>query len=90
MAVTFNLTRKFLSFLIELKTCWSNLYVVFQDFDFSKCFKSVLKASEEWGRLQACIPKQMRKFEDSQKSKKTVASMIERKGDEKENKKKGE
>lgn len=31
----------------------------------------------------------MRTFEESGKSKKTVASMIERKGDEKENKKKG-
>lgn len=31
----------------------------------------------------------MRTFEESFKSKKTVASMIERKGDEKENKKKG-
>lgn len=36
------------------------------------------------GRQQAQIPKQMRTFTDSQKSKKTVASMIERKGDEKE------
>lgn len=32
----------------------------------------------------------MRSFEDSQKSKKTVASMIERKGEEKTNKKSGE
>lgn len=31
------------------------------------------------GRLQAKLPKQMRSFNDSQKSKKTVASMIERK-----------
>lgn len=31
------------------------------------------------GRLQAKLPKQMRSFSDSQKSKKTVASMIERK-----------
>lgn len=31
----------------------------------------------------------MRTFEDSVKSKKTVASMIERKGDEKETKKSG-
>lgn len=30
------------------------------------------------GRLQAKLPKQMRSFNDSQKSKKTVASMIER------------
>lgn len=34
-------------------------------------------------KSQAKIPKQMRTFEDSQKSKKTVASMIERKGEEK-------
>ncbi|XP_075232372.1 signal recognition particle receptor alpha [Lycorma delicatula] len=60
----------------------------FQDFDFSKCFKAVLQSSEEWGRKQARIPKQMRTFEESLKSKKTVASMIERKGEEKENKKK--
>lgn len=31
------------------------------------------------GRMQAKLPKQMRSFTDSQKSKKTVASMIERK-----------
>lgn len=31
------------------------------------------------GRLQAKLPKQMRSFNESQKSKKTVASMIERK-----------
>ena len=47
-------------------------------------------AAEEWSKAQARIPKHMRTFEESQKSKKTVASMIERKGgDEKENKKKG-
>lgn len=33
------------------------------------------------GRTQAKLPKQMRSFDESQKSKKTVASMIERKGD---------
>lgn len=33
------------------------------------------------GRLQAKLPKQMRTFDESLKSKKTVASMIERKGD---------
>lgn len=33
------------------------------------------------GRAQAKLPKQMRSFDESQKSKKTVASMIERKGD---------
>lgn len=33
------------------------------------------------GRAQAKLPKQMRSFQDSDKSKKTVSSMIERKGD---------
>lgn len=37
-------------------------------------------------KTQAKIPKQMRTFEDSLKSKKTVASMIERKGEEKSKK----
>lgn len=59
----------------------------FMEFEFSKNFKEVLKSAEEWGRVQACIPKQMRTFNESTKSKKTVASMIERKGDDKENKK---
>ncbi|KAL1131300.1 hypothetical protein AAG570_010918 [Ranatra chinensis] len=60
----------------------------FLDYDFHQNFMSVLQQSEEWGKSQALIPKQMRSFEESSKSKKTVASMIERKGDEKENKKK--
>lgn len=42
--------------------------------------------AEDWGRNQAKMPKQMRTFEESAKSKKTVSSMIERKGDDKENK----
>lgn len=41
------------------------------------------------GKLQAKIPKRMKTFEDSLKSKKTVSSMIERKGDNK-GKKSGE
>lgn len=44
--------------------------------------------AEQWARTQAKIPKQMRTFDESQKSKKTVASMIERK-DDKDNKKQG-
>jgi len=59
----------------------------FMEFEFSKNFKEVLKSAEEWGKAQANIPKQMRTFNESTKSKKTVASMIERKGDDKENKK---
>ena len=61
-----------------------------QDYDFQKSFNAVLVACEEWGRTQSLIPKHMRTFEESQKSKKTVASMIERKGDDKDNKKKGQ
>lgn len=60
----------------------------FQDFDFSQAYNRVLKRAEEWGKLQAKIPKQMKTFDESVKSKKTVASMIERKGEEKSKKEK--
>ncbi|XP_058129014.1 signal recognition particle receptor subunit alpha homolog [Anopheles ziemanni] len=53
------------------------------DFDFSADFRRILERAEKWGRQQATMPKQMRSYEDSAKSKKTVASMIERKGEEK-------
>uniref|UniRef100_A0A182YRK4 SRP54-type proteins GTP-binding domain-containing protein n=2 Tax=Bilateria TaxID=33213 RepID=A0A182YRK4_ANOST len=53
------------------------------DFDFSDDFRRILERAEKWGRQQATMPKQMRTYEDSAKSKKTVASMIERKGEEK-------
>ncbi|XP_046383238.1 signal recognition particle receptor subunit alpha homolog isoform X2 [Ischnura elegans] len=59
----------------------------FQDFDFSNTFQAVLTAAEQWGKQQARVPKQMRTFEESLKSKKTVSSMIERKGEEKDSKK---
>ncbi|KAF7266451.1 hypothetical protein GWI33_020218 [Rhynchophorus ferrugineus] len=59
----------------------------FQDFEFSNCFESVLKKAEEWSKLQSKIPKQMRSFEESAKSKKTVASMIEKKNEDKPTKK---
>ncbi|BES93791.1 Signal recognition particle receptor [Nesidiocoris tenuis] len=55
---------------------------LYDDFDFEARFRSVLRQCEEWGQTQALIPKQMRSFEESLKSKKTVASMIERKGDD--------
>jgi len=62
----------------------------FQGFDDFICnFKAVLDSAEQWGKHQAKIPKQMRTFEESSKSKKTVASMIERKNDEKESKRSG-
>lgn len=50
----------------------------------SKCIYSIFANTSRCtavGRLQAKLPKQMRTFDESQKSKKTVASMIERKGD---------
>lgn len=59
----------------------------FQQYDFMSEFQRILVDAEDWGRLQMKLPKQMRTFEDSLKSKKTVSSMIERKGDEKEQKK---
>lgn len=56
----------------------------FNDFDFAADYQRVLSDAEEWGRSQAQIPKQMRSFGQSDKSKKTVSSMIERKGEEKD------
>ncbi|KAJ8719439.1 hypothetical protein PYW08_011614 [Mythimna loreyi] len=53
------------------------------DFDFKMTFDKVLRDCEKWAKSQAKIPKTMRSFEDSQKSKKTVASMIERRGEDK-------
>ncbi|XP_050442436.1 signal recognition particle receptor subunit alpha homolog [Adelges cooleyi] len=61
----------------------------FMEFEFSRNFQEVLMSAEEWGRAQANIPKQMRSYNESSKSKKTVASMIEKKGNDKENKKNG-
>lgn len=55
----------------------------FTEYDFGDEYKRILLVAEEWGRLQLKLPKQMKTFEDSVKSKKTVASMIERKGEEK-------
>ena len=81
-------------FLDEIKLRFRDAYkneLQLQDwgtsFDFADTYHSVLKDSEEWSRKQAQAPKAMKSFEESQKSKKTVASMIERRGDDKENKK---
>lgn len=52
----------------------------FQSFDFSEEFNRLLKAAENSARKQATIPQKMKTFEESHKSKKTVSSMIERKG----------
>lgn len=55
----------------------------FYEYDFSEQYKAILHTVESWSKEQAKAPKQMRTFEESSKSKKTVASMIERKGEEK-------
>lgn len=60
----------------------------FYNYEFDKNYEHVLAMAEQWARTQAKIPKQMRTFDESLKSKKTVASMIERK-DDKDNKKQG-
>lgn len=60
----------------------------FQQFDFVDRYNATLHSAEHWGKQQAKAPKSMRTFEESGKSKKTVASMIERKGEEKSNAKK--
>ncbi|XP_020292305.1 signal recognition particle receptor subunit alpha homolog [Pseudomyrmex gracilis] len=58
----------------------------FTHFEFEPVYRVLLEKAEQWSRIQAKIPKQMRTFDESQKSKKTVASMIEKKN-EKDDKK---
>lgn len=58
----------------------------FSNFEFEQAYQLVLERAEQWSRAQAKLPKQMRTFDESQKSKKTVASMIERKDDKDEKK----
>ncbi|KAL3266672.1 hypothetical protein HHI36_010834 [Cryptolaemus montrouzieri] len=55
----------------------------FLEYSFIDGFNSTLQKAEQWSKHQAKLPKQMKSFEQSSKSKKTVSSMIERKGDEK-------
>lgn len=47
------------------------------EYDFTKEFQRILTASEAWGKKEEKIPKAMRSFGESEKSKKTVSSMIE-------------
>lgn len=56
---------------------------LFTNFNFSSEFQEVLHSAEEYGRALATQQKKMRTFEESLKSKKTVASMIENKKDTK-------
>ncbi|XP_032685876.1 signal recognition particle receptor subunit alpha homolog isoform X2 [Odontomachus brunneus] len=58
----------------------------FSNFEFEPEYRLVLERAEQWSRAHAKLPKQMRTFDESQKSKKTVASMIERKDDKDEKK----
>lgn len=53
----------------------------FFNYDFKDSYDAILVAADQWGKNQAKMPKQMRTFNESLKSKKTVASMIERKDD---------
>ncbi|XP_058831559.1 signal recognition particle receptor subunit alpha homolog [Topomyia yanbarensis] len=55
----------------------------YTSYQFQDEFTRILDQAEKWGKLQATLPKQMRSYEESHKSKKTVSSMIERKGEEK-------
>ncbi|XP_023932356.1 signal recognition particle receptor subunit alpha homolog [Lingula anatina] len=50
-----------------------------RNFNFTEDFKTLLKIAEDNVRKEAQKPKVMKSFEESQKSKKTVASMIENK-----------
>jgi hypothetical protein len=59
---------------------------IFGQFDFISTYRQVLSDAEDWAKLQLKVPRQMRSFEESQKSKKTVSSMIERKGEQNQKK----
>lgn len=53
----------------------------FREFDFGDRYRRAVQAAEKWSKEQAKVPKSMKTFDESAKSKKTVASMIERKGE---------
>ncbi|GIY54243.1 signal recognition particle receptor subunit alpha homolog [Caerostris darwini] len=55
----------------------------FSSYDFSHEFQKILRRCEDYGRKIAEQPRKMRTFDESLKSKKTVASMIENKNDTK-------
>jgi signal recognition particle receptor subunit alpha len=72
---------KFLSDIhLEFRDKYKNELVAqgreFCNFNFGDDFQRILRAAENWGKAQANIPRQMRTFKDSDKSKKTVKSMI--------------
>ncbi|XP_076310499.1 signal recognition particle receptor subunit alpha-like isoform X2 [Tachypleus tridentatus] len=55
----------------------------FSNFEFGNEFEKILASAEEYGRIVMSQPRKMRTFEESLKSKKTVASMIENKKEQK-------
>lgn len=76
---------KFLSDIhLEFRDKYKNVLTAqgreFNNFDFGEEFQRLLKDAENWGKMQSAMPRQMRSYEESTKSKKTVSSMIERKG----------
>ncbi|GAB6024289.1 hypothetical protein CHUAL_008981 [Chamberlinius hualienensis] len=54
---------------------------LFNDFEFKENFSKVLNSSEEWAKRQNQSKRAMRSYDESGKSKKTVASMIESRKD---------
>ncbi|KAG8186316.1 hypothetical protein JTE90_007337 [Oedothorax gibbosus] len=60
-----------------------NVSDFFSNYDFSHEFQRTLRKCEEYGLKLAAQPRKMRTFDESVKSKKTVASMIENKNDPK-------
>lgn len=59
---------------------------IYRNFDFSESFNHLLKETENKSIQQAHKPRKMKTYEESQKSKKTVASMIENKKEDKKKK----
>lgn len=72
---------KFLSDIhLEFRDKYKNELITqgreFCNFNFGNDFQRVLEVAEAWGKAQINIPRQMRAFKDSDKSKKTVKSMV--------------
>ena len=51
-----------------------------QSFEFMDEYRSVLMAAEQESKLVKSLPLRPRTFQESEKSKKTIDSMVERKG----------
>jgi len=67
-----------------------NTKLYFDGLQLDDMYAKILRAAEIWSFEVAKQPKSMRSYEESRKSKKTVASMIDRPGDNIEKKKKKE